>query len=470
MKYKTITIACLLVLSGCMTVPELESNRKIHLNNQIGKTEYSLSNNALFNVEQNNWWTIFNDKQLNSIIDEILKNNRDLSISELNIEKIDELISLNKKNNNPQVELNGITQKQQLSEHGFYPPPLAGSLIDFSQISVKANLNLDLFGKNSALVQEKKYQKEALSLRKKATELALTIQAVKLYGYWHYLNEQEKITSEQIAYQEKIINLAKRKLSMGLTKIDEPLITENILESLKNAQLDIITNKKNTIDQLSKLVGKVDSNIEIYERDFLSTFEKVSPPKLINSSVIINKPEIGYYLFNIYAQEANLKALKSDFYPSFALTGEVGLQKIGFSNLLSSGNIFANLGPAIHLPILDSGRITTNYKIAGIDLNIFIENYNKSVINSYFDLNSQLFTTKQTFETMNNQNKAFKNDMKQLGLVISSYQLGKISFYDMLVKKNEFLNRKKQTINNHFMYFNSHIDLINNMGGTIKLN
>jgi membrane protease subunit (stomatin/prohibitin family) len=92
------------------------------------------------------------------------------------------------------------------------------------------------------------------------------------------------------------------------------------------------------------------------------------------------------------------------------------------------------------------------------------------VINAYYDLNSQLFTTKQTFELMNNQNKVFKNDMKQLGLVISSYQIGKISFYDLLMKKNEHLNRKKQTINTHFMYFNSQIDLINGMGGTIKTN
>jgi outer membrane protein TolC len=354
------------MLSGCMTVPELDEHKKIRLANSIGKSEYSLLDNQIFNIEQDKWWTVFNDKQLNSIIDEILENNKDLIISQLNIEKIDELISLNQKNNDPQAELSGVAQKQQLSEHGFYPPPLAGSLIDFSQVSLRGNLNLDLFGKNSALVQEKKYQKEALSLNKKAIELALSIQAVKLYGYWHYLNEQEKIIAEQIVYQEKIINLAKAKLSMGLTKIDETLITQNTLESLKNAQIDITTNKKTTIDQLSKLVGKADSKIEIYEKDFLSTFGTVEPPKSINSSVITNKPEIGFYLFNIYAQQENLKSLKTDFYPSVALTGEVGLQKIGFSNLLNSGNLFANLGPAIRLPILDAGRITANYKIAGI--------------------------------------------------------------------------------------------------------
>jgi NodT family efflux transporter outer membrane factor (OMF) lipoprotein len=453
-----------------MTIPDLETNRKVNLSNPIGNSNYSLIDKQIFNIEQDNWWTVFNDKQLNSIIAEILESNRDLNISKLNIQKLNELISLNQKNNDVQAELNGVAQKQQLSEHAFYPQPLGGSLINFSQVSLKTNLNLDLFNKNSFLVQEKQYQKEALALNKKAIELALTIQAVKLYGYWQYLNEQEKILSEQINYQEKIISLAQTKLSMGLTKVDEVLANQSALESFKNAQLDIITNKKTTIDQLSKLIGKTDNKIEMYEKEFLSNFENVAPPKSINSSVVTNKPEIGYYLFNIYAQQEHLKSLKTTFYPSVALTGEVGLQKIGFSNLLNNGNIFANLGPAIYLPLLDAGRITTNYKIAGIDLNVFIENYNKSVINAYYDLNTQLFNTKQTFEIMNNQDKAFKNDMKQFGLVIASYQVGKISFYEMLVKKNEYLNHKKQNINNHFMYFNSHIDLINGMGGTIKAN
>jgi NodT family efflux transporter outer membrane factor (OMF) lipoprotein len=436
----------------------------------IGKSNYSLIDVQIFSVNKEQWWTTFNDDQLNALITEVLKNNQDLNIAQINIEKVNELVSLNEKSNQPQAELNGIAQKQQLSEHGFYPSPLGGSIIEFGQLSLKGNLHLDFFGKNSSLLQEKKYQKEAISLNKEALELALSIQTVKLYGYWQYLNTQDNLIDEQIKNQEKLVQLAKAKLANGLTKVDEVLNMQNGLDALKNAQLDITTNKKTTLDQLSKLVGKTDNHIVLDGKEFLTNFEKVLPPQSISSSVVVNKPEVKYYLFNILAQEEKIKSLKADFYPSFALTGEVGLQKIGFSNFLNTSNLFANIGPAVNLPILDAGRISSNYKIAGMDLNIFVENYNKAVVNSYYDLNSQLFTTKQTYQSMSNQDKIFKNNTKQFILIKSAHDLGKVSFYEKIQKENDYLNQKKQNINTHFMYFNSQVDLINSMGGIAKNN
>ena len=40
----------------------------------------------------------------------------------------------------------------------------------------------------------------------------------------------------------------------------------------------------------------------------------------------------------IKAQESRLKALKADFYPQFSITGQAGLQSIGFNNLLKPGS------------------------------------------------------------------------------------------------------------------------------------
>ena len=42
------------------------------------------------------------------------------------------------------------------------------------------------------------------------------------------------------------------------------------------------------------------------------------------------------------------------------------------------------------MPILDSGRIKSTYKIAGIDYNIFVEEYNNEILNSYKDINEKL--------------------------------------------------------------------------------
>ena len=50
------------------------------------------------------------------------------------------------------------------------------------------------------------------------------------------------------------------------------------------------------------------------------------------------------------------------FYPNVNLVAFVGLTSLGLSNLLAAGSAIAGVGPAIHLPIFEGGRLNANLR------------------------------------------------------------------------------------------------------------
>jgi NodT family efflux transporter outer membrane factor (OMF) lipoprotein len=408
-------LALLLTLAGCVSVPNILENKVTSVNEiKIGNNEFSLSH-LLARVEREQWWKSFNDEQLNNLMDKVLSTNIDSKIAQLNIDKVEQLVKLTNSANYPQVNLDATIQKQKLSSQGFSPPPIGGTTINFAQIGLSGSYNLDLFNKINNEVASQELKKQSLILQKQALELALSVQTFKLYGYWQYLNSQKTLYLEQRKVSEELLVSTEKKVKLGLGTIDEVLQIQNIQKNIDIAISQINVNQDTTISALLQLTGVIDRNLIVLKSSKIIS-NLPSPINAVNSAVIMSRPDIQSYMVNIESQRKHLSSLKADFYPSVSLNGEVGLQKIGLSNLVRSGNVFATIMPTISLPIFDAGRIQTNYKIAGVDLNIFIEQYNNTVVKSYYDINDSISKVKKTFEIYNIQNSALDNESQKLNL------------------------------------------------------
>ena len=119
----------------------------------------------------------------------------------------------------------------------------------------------------------------------------------------------------------------------------------------------------------------------------------------------------------------------------------------------------------MYLPIFDSGRIKSNYKIAGVDLNIFIEQYNKTVLGAYEDVNNQLLRVKTNWETIKLDDA---NLMSQTELLTRNGQrlnLGTISKYDYTKAKYSWLTQSLYNSQQHYNLYSQQLDLINSLGG-----
>lgn len=461
MKKTILSMGIMMILSGCAMIPDLHENRQTPIKNNNESNNFWVLQKTTVNTDQ--WWKDFNDEQLNKLVDLVKEKNVDLKVAKLNLEKSQDYYQLIDSNKYPTLNLGSSFERQKLSGTGMVPPPYAGEIIQMGQIGLSGKYTLDYMNKNGLLSQEQAIKNEGYKHQVENVELAITIQVIKSYMYYQYLLEEETLLNERIKLHESIIKSYEEGFQLGK-------LTENDVNDIKSQGISLESNlnqikqnKEVTKNILIQLAGN--SNIDLEKGDAIWNYKNELPTGKVDIGLIHNRPEIKYYLSNIEAQRVHLEALKADFYPSISLTGDLGFQKVGFSDLLNKKSLFWNIGPEINLPIFDAGKIKTNYKIAGVDLNIFIENYNNSVFSAIQEVNNGLIKEKFAFNNLENEQKIFKNDEKNYMNNNELYKSGKISKIRNMQSSMQLIGSKENRLSAEFNYINSKLDLIQSLGG-----
>jgi multidrug efflux system outer membrane protein len=451
------------LLAGCVSVPKLDEHM-IHTSPDINNI-YSLTGN-MPQIQTEKWWQTFHDMQLDALIDQVLKNNSDMKIAQLNVEKSQQQIQLARSAWLPEVDAGASLQREKLSENGLYPPPLGGSTINFSQLDLETSYTFDFFGQVSSLVKQADNQKEGLILKEKYLQLNLANQAVKLYGYWQYLNEQQTLLTEQQELASNIVSLSEKRLTLGSGLKEDVLAAQN---NLKNIQISVAQNQQNiklTEDSLQQLAGTYDVSNLSKNTAILQNLK--APIDSVSSNTVKDRPDVAFYLSSIEAQRNYLKSLKADFYPTISISGQVGFQKIGIGQLLRASNIFTDIGPSVSLPIFDSGRIKGNYKVAGVDLNIIVEQYNQAVMKSFYDINDNLYKAKTNWAVLEKYDANFANQTQTYKLNEQRNKIGTMSNLDWSKTQVDYINAQIQDKTNQYDYFSTQVGLILSLGGVAQ--
>jgi multidrug efflux system outer membrane protein len=471
---KAAILIIALSLISCVEVPKISRNGIDNIP-PVSFPKDNKNEDMTLKFSSDNWWKMYKDPVLNELVDISLASNKELKIARLNIQKSAENIYLAKSQNSLYVDMSSDLQRERTSEHGLTPPPYGGSIFNFGNISLQSSYSIDLFNKFGSLTKEAKYAAIAETLNSEWVELNVTNQVAKLYGYYIYLTEEENNLSLREGTLKELESLEKDRIAVG-KGVKESLL--EIQQELRNTQSLIKVNTLNqqlTENNLNLITGlsnpdRIKSLLEqVKKKPNLSIYNNIKIPGSISSDIIRNRPDVGYYLMIINAQEAKLDSLKADFYPQFSITGQAGLQSIGFNNLLKSGSFLGVLGASIYLPIFDSGRIKSNYKIAGTDLNIFIEQYNKSVLNAYEDVNNNLLKVKTSWSTIKLDDSNLKSQSEILERDRQRLNLGKIAKYDYVVSKHNWLVNVLDNKQKHYSLYSKQIDLINSLGGSYSV-
>jgi outer membrane protein TolC len=75
-------------------------------------------------------------------------------------------------------------------------------------------------------------------------------------------------------------------------------------------------------------------------------------------------------------------AALAEFYPNISLVGFGGLSAVGLDRLFQSGSRVYGIGPALHLPLFDGGRLRANLHGHAADLDAAIASYNGTLFDA----------------------------------------------------------------------------------------
>ncbi|MCS5421073.1 MULTISPECIES: TolC family protein [Psychrilyobacter] len=492
---KIILISWLLLITGCSSYV-----RETHEDLMQTKNDIQLQGNFTSSEDQNlvfvheKWWSNYNDPDLNKLMEIALNSNADLKVAEFNIQAASAAIDAAEHSafqmglyagasvhgtSKPYTKSKAVSKSisipggPTLTSTLLPEDALAGETAYAAGAGISANYNFDFYDKYENLTKEQRYLAESAKFHSKLVELNITTNIAKLYGYYIYLQGEKINLHKKLAILTSIQDKVRARVEFGGGEEEDLLIIQNKILTLKRYINLNDFQKESTAEIIYSLssyknrdrVEKILKNAEVsrlMEQEFII-------PNKISSDVIVNRPDVQYYLMMIKSQKAKLKSLKSDFYPQVSIGGDVGYRGVGLDNSFKDfSSLMWSFGPKVYLPVFNLSGIKANYKIAGIQVNVFIADYNKTINNSIQDINTKLSSAKISKINYINLDHIEKNEGKIYKNSNFKFKIGSISEYENLKDHYIYLDSSLYKTQQAYKLYSDQIDLINSLGGVYK--
>jgi NodT family efflux transporter outer membrane factor (OMF) lipoprotein len=460
MKLRTIAVLApaALLLSACIAVPDAAQQVA-----QSGADQLGLATQSAAISER--WWESFDDPQLGRLIDEGLKSNPNLEAALARVRAADATVSAQQAAELPQVSADGQVLDQRFSGTYIIPPPYAGTTRWIPTVQSNLDWDLDLFGRQKAIVAMARSDAEATGLD--AAEARLIIATSIAQTYIGLVREQQliRVTHGFVQTRENALALIRSKAKYSLASEFDQRTAETLLAEAQQAELRASEQRDLLIHGLAALAGRGADFYPTISAPTLALDKRPLVPDTLPADLLGRRPDLLAGQARIDAAVSGEKVARTDFLPNVDLRALAGLASIGFGNFFSAGAATYGGGVAIHVPIFEGGRLRAQYRRASADLDVAVASYNDAVLRAVHESADALTRVRSNDSDVAQQERivAGLRDTVRLDAVRTSTGLG--SKLDAIDSGFRLLEAEQERINLQAEGLTRRVQLIAALGG-----
>ncbi|HEY4078574.1 MAG TPA: efflux transporter outer membrane subunit [Rhizomicrobium sp.] len=365
-----------LLLAGCVDAPPTTPQVK-----QVGEADMGLTGAAAPHFPQQ-WWKAFNDPQVDRLADQVVANNPTLAGAMARMRAAQAELSVQRADDRPQVTLDGSEQRTLFSKDYIIPPPFGGTYRWYGSVTADLSWNLDFWGKQADQIAKARSTAEAAALDTEAARLALSGSFAQTYINLLLNYQNGDIADQAVAERTEILKITQGRFDAGLENGSSVEQAKTLLSVAKADQLRFAAAREMDIHAIAALAGLGAGAYAGITRPAPNLDVALPLPEKLPADLLARRPDILAAKARVDAGVKGRDAAHKEFYPDINLAALAGFQAIGMSSLFTGNAFTMGIGPAIHLPIFDAGKIRAQYAGATAQLDIAVADYNGAVVNA----------------------------------------------------------------------------------------
>jgi NodT family efflux transporter outer membrane factor (OMF) lipoprotein len=352
-------------------------------------------------LEYGDWWNVFEDPKLNSLIDTAYEQNLNLRILGTRVLQARAQQAIAVGNIFPQTQqATGEYSRIALSHNTFNNPSVLTSLSGksvppgalvgnfYSQWTAGFNLSweLDFWGRFRRAIESANANLDASVENFDSAMVTLLADVATNYVQYRVAQQRIKIARDNVHIQEGVLALAEQRFKVGTaTRLDVEQ-ARTILEQTRSTipALQITLGQAN--DTLCILLGIPPRDLE----PELGTGPELNAdplPKIptwvavgIPADLLRRRPDVRSAERQVAAQSALIGVAEADLYPTIFVNGALGYEAADLSKLFESQSFFGNITPSFKWNILNYGRIANNVHLQQARTQELIATYQNQVL------------------------------------------------------------------------------------------
>ncbi len=448
-----------LSLAACVTVPtEAPSDRPL-TSEQLG-----LGADASGPVS-NDWWQAYRDPQLDRIMRDVLASNPSLAevLARVRIAQQRDVVA--KSRLYPAVDLDVHETRERVSGRDVVPPPYSGHTNWLGNEGLNLSWDLDFWGRQSELLKQTHLDTEAKILDASSARLAIIGAVLRSYVELDRQYRLADVAERTAKQREQILSITRERVLAGLDTNVELLQAEGAVQDAEVQLSQAHFDQDLARHRIAELAGYgANAQFEL-TRPALDQEAALDLPKTLPADLLGRRPDVLAARARIDAATAGRSAARAAFYPDINLIAFAGTAAIGFNNLFNATSGTYGVGPAIHLPIFNAGRLKAEYRSAGAEIDASVANYDAAVLSAVREVSDQLSAVDALRDQLSKQRAGLEDAEAAYTLARKRYDAGISSYLTVLTTEAQLLVERRQHVDLVAAQAIAHISLQIAVGG-----
>ena len=465
MRSHIIHFLCLLSLTGCVNYANIHGDAK-PLDDNMLNSSYRLGTHAKVVADtSHDWWLIYQDPQLNKLINTALANSPSLQIAQSRLATARHIAEAAGASLWPQLDASGEIQRERLTENTFFPPPYGGNTYTETNVGLNFNYEFDFWGKNHSIIAARTSTAQAYHAEVAQARLILAAAISSNYFQLQYENSALALNVAIVKQREALLKIIRVRSSHGVVS-DIPVTTANA--DYQGARMNIVDLRQQiqiTTHKLAALMGQNPLTTEISAKKFVYNKNVLRLPKVLRANLLARRPDIIASRWRMESAASLVRASKARFYPNINLIGLLSYQSFILKKSFDSGSRDSYVGAAIDLPIFDAGQRRANLRTQYAEYDTAVEQYNQTILTALRDVADQVTILSALRAQEVDQNNAVTATQKNYDLTRSRFKNGIVDYADVLEIEGTLLDQKYKQTQLQAQHLKTTVAMIKALGG-----
>lgn len=402
------------------------------------------------------WRDIFTDADLQSLIEEGIKNNLDLKIAATRIEQASANLMQSRLALLPSLNAGATAE--------FQKQPVTGKEIRVYGVDVNSGWEIDLWGRLKSAKRADLMALKQSEAYRRAVQTQIIAGIAESYYTLLALDAQLSITEQTVEILKEDVK------SMNALKESNVVTGAAVVQSSANrysAEVTIPALKQNireTENALSVLIGRVPGSIQrsVLDSQKIAVDLKTGLP----AQLLAYRPDVQAAEFQLRYFAELTHAARASFYPALTITAQAGFSNSDLAKVFNPSSFFGNILGGLTQPLLNKGLNRQRLRIAKAQQEESLNMFKQTLLNAGQEVSDALYAYQSASERIDLRTQQIMYLKKAVEYTKELLKYTSATNYtDVLTSEQGLLSAQLNSVNDKLRQFQALIKLYRSLGG-----
>lgn len=394
-------------------------------------------------VSLRNWWTVFNDPVLNSLIDTAYRQNLTLRDAGFRVLQARAQLGIAVGLFFPQTQtMNGDFLREAATRNTANRSFIAKRYYDQWDYGFNLAWEIDFWGRFRRMIEAADARLNVSVEGYDGVLVTLLGDVAAAYVQIRTLEREIELTQKNVQLQYQTLVLADARFQGGTaTRLDVEQ-AKTVMKATEAQIPGLKISLRQANNRLCILMGMPPEDLQ----------KRIGPGQIptaprdvvvgIPADLLRRRPDVRAAERAAAAQSAQIGIAEAEFYPHISLVGTLDYSSQSFHNLIDPGSFSGIVGPSYSWNILNYGRILNNVRAQNALFQQLVVDYQMAVLNAAEEAEDGLVTFLESQEQTKSQSEAVEAAQNAVDISLAQYQGGQVDFNRVAVLELQLVQQQ----------------------------